>query len=339
VTYTEAAPLVRYDAARQALAEAVRIDDVKQIRDLAMAAQVYARQAQDFEMINNATELRERAERRAGQILIEMRERGERHARGGTGANQHEQKSPGATSAPTLADLGMTKTQAARWQAKAKLEDDEFDKHVDRVKRKAVEAAEKPTIEIKQRRRAEKEAELAETTQATSKALGTQVYGVIYADPPWRFEPYSRDTGMNRAADNHYPTMTLDRIKSLPIPAAPDCVLFLWATVPMLPQALDVMAAWEFTYRSHFVWVKHRVGTGYWNRNQHEVLLIGVRGDIPAPAPGQQFSSALQAESGAHSAKPFAFRELIEEMFPNLPRLEMFARERFAGWDSWGNEI
>jgi N6-adenosine-specific RNA methylase IME4 len=330
------AALVRYDAARRALAEAVRIDDVKQIRDLAMAAQVYARQAQDFEMINNATELRERSERRAGEILIEMRERGERAISADMLSRGPEMR---PRDVPKLADLGMTKQQSSRWQAKAKLPEEKFEKHVERVKRKAVEAAEKPTTEVKQQRRAEKEASLAEATQAASRALGEQIYGVIYADPPWRFEPYSRDSGMDRAADNHYPTMTLDGIKSLRIPAAPDCVLFLWATVPMLPQALDVMSAWGFAYRSHFVWVKHRIGTGYWSRNQHELLLIGTRGDIPAPAPGQQYASVIDAEGGAHSAKPFHFTEMIEDMFPHQARLEMFARgDAIVGWDRWGNE-
>ena len=90
---------------------------------------------------------------------------------------------------------------------------------------------------------------------------------------------------MDRAADNHYPTSILEAIKVRDVPSisAPDCVLFLWATVPMLPHALTVMAAWDFNYVSHYVWNKDRVGTGYWNRNKHELLLIGTRGEIPAP--------------------------------------------------------
>jgi hypothetical protein len=89
--------------------------------------------------------------------------------------------------------------------------------------------------EQKRARRAQREQELAAATKAASQVLGHEVYGVIYADPAWRFEPFSRDTGMDRAADNHYPTMRLDDIKALPIPAAKNCVLFLWATAPMLP--------------------------------------------------------------------------------------------------------
>jgi N6-adenosine-specific RNA methylase IME4 len=185
---------------------------------------------------------------------------------------------------------------------------------------------------VKRDKRAAKETALGEAQQSSGQ------YGVIYADPPWRFEPYSRDTGMDRAADNHYPTMGLDDLLVLPVPAASDAVLFLWATVPMLPEALDVMAAWGFTYKSQFVWVKDRIGTGYWTRNQHELLLVGTRGDIPAPAPGEQFSSVIAASVGEHSVKPPVFAEMIEEMFPNLPAIEMFARAPRLGWTVWGNE-
>lgn len=187
----------------------------------------------------------------------------------------------------------------------------------------------------KKQRRATRERELA-TKQL---AMPDKLYGVIYADPPWRFASYSVETGMDRAADNHYPTMKVDGIATLKVPAAPDCVLFLWATVPMLPQALEVMCAWGFDYKSHFAWVKDKVGTGFWNKNRHELLLVGTRGSIPAPAPGEQFDSVIEAPRGTHSAKPFAVHEMIEVMFPNLPRVELFARERFAGWDAWGNEV
>lgn len=187
----------------------------------------------------------------------------------------------------------------------------------------------------KRERRAARERELGQQ----QRALPDKRYGVIYADPPWRFTPYSEETGMDRAADNHYPTMDIAAIEALTPPAADDAVLFLWATAPMLPEALAVMKAWRFTYKSHFVWVKDKAGTGYWTANMHELLLVGTRGSIPAPAPGEQYESAIGARRGQHSAKPFAFREIIEEMFPTLPRIELFARERFAGWDAWGNEV
>jgi N6-adenosine-specific RNA methylase IME4 len=188
---------------------------------------------------------------------------------------------------------------------------------------------------LKQIKRETREQELG----AKQIALPTKQYGVIYADPPWRFEPYSRVTGMDRAPENHYPTEELAAIARMQIPAAEDCVLFLWATLPLLPEAIQIMSAWGFNYKSHFVWIKDKAGTGYWVRAKHELLLIGTRGNIPAPAPGDQYESAIAAPVGEHSAKPFVFHEMIEEMFPTLPKLEMFARgECFEGWDAWGNE-
>lgn len=172
------------------------------------------------------------------------------------------------------------------------------------------------------------------------RALPDRLYGVIYADPAWRFEPFSRDTGLDRAADNHYPTQDLEAIKKLPVGtiSAPDSVLFLWTTAPMLHEAFCVMRFWGFAPKSGFVWDKGVAGTGYWNRNRHEHLLIGTRGSIPAPAPGTQWDSVIAAPAGRHSEKPQAFYDLIESYFPNLPRIELNARARRGGWDAWGLE-
>ena len=116
-------------------------------------------------------------------------------------------------------------------------------------------------------------------------------------------------------------------------------MLFLWATAPMLPEALEVMAAWGFEYRTNFVWAKDRAGTGYWARNQHEHLLVGVRGDVPAPAPGAQWASLIAAPVREHSRKPDEARRMIEAYYPTLPKIELFARgEARPGWDAWGME-
>lgn len=190
---------------------------------------------------------------------------------------------------------------------------------------------------IKQEARARREVALAEK----QIALPAKKYGLILADPEWRFEPWSRETGMDRAADNHYLTSRTDIIGSRDVPsiAADDCVLFLWATAPMLPHALAVMGTWGFDYRSHCVWHKDRVGTGYWFRNRHELLLVGVKGEIPAPAMGMQADSVFIAPVGAHSAKPEAALDMIERYFPHLPKIELNRRgPARPGWDAWGNE-
>lgn len=193
----------------------------------------------------------------------------------------------------------------------------------------------RPDQAIKKAARKKKERDLSQK----QAALPTKQYGVIYADPEWKFETFS-ENGMDRSADNHYPTSATDSIAARKVPdiAAKDSVLFLWATVPMIRDALKVMKAWGFEYKSQMVWVKDRVGTGYWFRNQHEILLVGTKGKIPAPAPGSQWSSVVEEPVGAHSEKPDIFYELIEEYFPNLPKIELNARRTRDGWDSWGNE-
>lgn len=191
--------------------------------------------------------------------------------------------------------------------------------------------------------KAKKAARVARERELGAKqvALPARKFGVIYADPEWKFEPYSAETGMDRAADNHYATSELATILARNVQdiAADDCVLFLWATVPMDLEARAVMAAWGFEYKSHFVWNKERVGNGYWNRNKHEVLLVGTRGNVPAPAMGTQWDSVIDAPVGAHSAKPEIFHFLIESYFPTLPKIELNARGVARdGWCAWGNE-
>jgi N6-adenosine-specific RNA methylase IME4 len=186
----------------------------------------------------------------------------------------------------------------------------------------------------KQAGREQRERELA----ARILALPGKRYGVILADAGWRFEPWSRETGMDRAADNHYATSTTETIKAMDVVsiAADDCALFLWATSPMMRQALEVMMAWGFAYKSQIVWDKEIAGTGYWFRNRHELLLVGTRGNIPAPAMDTQWPSVMDERRTAHSVKPEWAYELIEEYFPNLPKIELFARRARAGWSSWG---
>ncbi len=195
--------------------------------------------------------------------------------------------------------------------------------------------------------RADKERDLGARTAAANAELEERgklrKYNVIYADPPWRFETFS-GKGQRKSADNHYPTMAAAEISALDIAglSAPDCVLFLWATAPMLPEALEVLGAWGFVYKSQFVWRKKKAATGFWNRNRHELLLIGKMGAIPAPAPGYQVDSVLETaedEILKHSEKPASARAMIEAYFPTVPRIELFARPPpAAGWDMWGNE-
>jgi N6-adenosine-specific RNA methylase IME4 len=323
--------LTRYDSARKALQAAHSVDEVKQILDQAAAVAEYARRAKDGDLIAWATAIQQDAARKAGRMLAEMRAAGERRL----------SSDPSNTVLPALADLGVSKMQSHRWQALAALDDAAFEARKANACRAVVASVEMTREERqadKKARRTEREAELG----AKIAAFPDRRYGVIVADPAWKFEPWSADTGMDRAADNHYPTSELGAIKALDVPsiAATDCALFLWATAPMLSQALDVMASWGFAYRSHCTWVKDRIGTGYWWRNAHELLLLGVRGAVPAPAMGEQWESVIEAPVSRHSAKPDLFLEMIESYFPSLPRIELNRRgPARENWDAWGNEF
>src|SRR6516162_6471162 len=166
-------------------------------------------------------------------------------------------------------------------------------------------------------------------------------YAVIYADPPWHFEVYNEESGIERAAANHYSTMSLDEICALPIPslASPDAALFLWTTVPHLRESFDVLVAWGFEYKTNIVWVKDKIGLGYFVRNEHELLLVATRGDMPSPSPANRPPSVISAPRREHSRKPDEAYEIIERMYPTLPKIELFARQTRSGWAAWGNEV
>lgn len=165
----------------------------------------------------------------------------------------------------------------------------------------------------------------------------TKLYGVIYADPPWH---YDNSAAPRRGrVQAHYSTMTNEQICSLEVPAAGDSVLYLWAVVPHLPVALECMRRWGFEYRSSAVWDKEIIGIGYWFRGQHELLLVGVRGNVSAPPQPLRISSVIRCRRGAHSRKPDYVRDRIAAWFPAVPRLEMFTRIKCPGWDAFGNQV
>jgi N6-adenosine-specific RNA methylase IME4 len=151
---------------------------------------------------------------------------------------------------------------------------------------------------------------------------------------------YNEFSGIERAAGNHYPTMDIEDICALPVHdlATDAAVLLLWTTSPHLENAFRVIASWKFTYKTNIVWVKESPGLGYTVRNQHELLLIATRGNIPSPAASQRPPSVIFAPRREHSRKPDDVYELIERMYPDLPKIELFARHARNGWAVWGNQ-
>ncbi len=167
-------------------------------------------------------------------------------------------------------------------------------------------------------------------------------YDLIMADPPWRFELRSA-AGEEKSPQAHYATMSLDEIARLPVAdlAAPDCMLWLWGTAPMLRDQYDIAAAWGFTPKSSGVWVKTTrngkigFGTGYILRNAHEPFIIATRG---APVTTRTVRSVVMGELREHSRKPDAAYRAAEQLMPHARRASLFERPIRPGWDGWGHE-
>lgn len=171
-------------------------------------------------------------------------------------------------------------------------------------------------------------------------------YNVIYADPPWTYEKSGGTKSSRGMAKQFYKTMSLDEIKNLPVKkiADTDSVLFLWATFPKLPEALEVIKEWGYQYFGlAFCWVKKTkrgkdfFGMGYWTRANPECCLMAIKGK-PKPA-CHNIRQLIYAEIREHSRKPDIVRENIVELCGDVPRIELFARQTAEGWDTWGNEV
>jgi N6-adenosine-specific RNA methylase IME4 len=359
--------LALYDSARHALAECHRVDEVKQIRDNAIAAAAYAKQAKDSKLIEMATEIRKRAERKVGELLKQMAASGERAGQG------HYQKSPAeqnqednqtlhsATSddsPKTLAEIGVSRTQSSRWQGLADLLEDEFEATVELSKRQAgasVERAEKPAPPAPR------------TTPAMPIYVRPNTPESIYENLPsdnsideaerrlkaWeRSDREAWDDAQGKAARAAAPIVPstsapgqrygviyadMDNLAGLKATdinaiAEADAVLFLWSPPTALPAALEAMAAAGFTYRDQFVWGKDKAASGKINRNKHEPLLVGTRGKVPSPAPETRSESLFYGKATERGAKPPITRHLIEKAYPSLTRVELNAKSKIDGW-------
>ena len=169
-------------------------------------------------------------------------------------------------------------------------------------------------------------------------------YSIIYADPAWSY----RDKALagNRGAGCKYDVMSIDDIKNLPVKDLADdnCILFMWVTFPKLDECLDVIKAWSFEYKTvGFTWVKkykngdNFMGMGRWTRANAEICMIATKGKPKRINAG--IRQIIESVPERHSKKPDIVRDKIIELVGDLPRIELFARDKTEGWDVWGNQV
>ena len=197
------------------------------------------------------------------------------------------------------------------------------------------EASSKPKQITRVHNKIKKRQNLEEAHAKGSPPMPEGVYDIIYADPAWK---YDSDASQRGKGDNHYATMTTKDIADLDVPSAENALLFLWVTNAHLEDGLRVLKSWDFKYVTNFVWVKDKIGLGWFARGQHELLLLCIKGEMPHPEDHNRFSTVIQASRGEHSVKPEIVYEMIETMYPNRKYLELFSRNQREGWTMWGLE-
>jgi len=178
------------------------------------------------------------------------------------------------------------------------------------------------------------------------KQFPNKKYQIIYADPPWGYANKPSKKGTSRGfAGNHYNLMSIEELKKMSVPTDDNCWLFMWCTFPMLKKGIELLEAWGFTYRTvAFTW--HKItknnknfwGCGYYTRANNEVCLLGIKGKVKIKERGK-IHQVVESKVQKHSKKPDIVRNHIVSICGNLPRIELFARQKTEGWDVWGNEV
>lgn len=322
--------LANVQSARDLLAGATELPDIKRIRDKASALQQFARSAElGLEAQNFAALLKIEAERKAGELLLSSVPH-----KGG------RKRSHDVT--VSLDDLGISKMQSHRWQRMSSVPEDQLTDLIDKCQSSSREITSNAVLKLAKKIEVRKSVPVSPsdaegvTDSLDSLIEAGQTFKTIYADPPWQYD----NQGTRAATSDHYGTMTVDDIAELPVDllAEDEALLFLWTTNGFLRQSFDVIDAWGFEFKSSMVWIKPQMGIGNYVRNSHELLLIANRGGMLPTEKRKNQMSWVQANRGKHSAKPKEFRRIIEELgVPN--RLEMFGRSKVEGWVVFGNEI
>jgi N6-adenosine-specific RNA methylase IME4 len=298
--------LAKIDVAKAALAEAKTLQEVKKIADLAEAARVYAQRSKagkEVEMY--AVEITLLAERRLGEMLKETTKNQGANGSVVTGRGRR----PVKDDTPTLSDLGISKDLSSRAQIIVAIPEEHF---LITIQSKSGNGTLSRSAILKEARSAQKKSsrqKIVSILKSEPDEIILPPYDIILADPAWRYS--RRTTTHDRVIENQYPTLTVEQIIEQKPDSAKNAILFLWATAPLLPQALHVLEAWGFRYKTNAVLDKQKIGMGYWFRVQHELLLVGTKGKVSPPDEANRVSSIFKEERTTHSKKPDALIRAI----------------------------
>ncbi len=334
--------IILLSSAQRALAEAKTVDEVKDLRDKAVAVKAYAKKARlGKDLVVDASIIRLRAERKLGELLREVELADSAPGNQYTGPIETDAKSDAGP--VSLAELGISRSDSSRSQRVATLPEDEFERYIAENTNQQREPTIAGALRLVKQQAAQNGTSAPHPRPAESVVddLGILIrkgtkYSAIYADPPW---PYNNQA-TRAATSNHYPTMSVDDICEEPVEqlCRDHAHLHLWTTNAFLLDAFDVIESWGFTYKSCFIWVKPRIGIGNYWRVSHEFLLLGVRGQLTFRDKGAR--SWIEHERAEHSRKPLAVREIIERVSPG-PYLEMYGRQSPPNedWTVYGNQV
>lgn len=321
--------LAHFDKAKQELALANTVDEVKEIRDQAEMLRAYAKQAgESLEMQNLCAEIKLRAERRAGELL-KKQDKNE----GGRPPENQSHRATGSSKPPTLEEVGINKSQSSRWQQIADLPEEKFEEHIVKTKDDKKELTTSSVLRLS-RDVKEKEAKEEVIEQPTP----ANKYETIVIDPPWPVKKVLRDERPNQDALD-YPTMTVDEIQAIPVGdiAAQDCHLFLWTTQKFLPDALAILKGWGFRYVVTMVWHKPGGFQPFGLPQYNCEFVLYARKGTPKFVDTKNFMCCFDGARREHSRKPDELYETIKRVTGG-PRIDYFSRESREGYAQYGNE-
>ena len=314
----------KLEQALNMLQEVKEIDEIKQIINQSEALRNYAKaQKLSTEIQQDITEYNLYAIRQMGIISRNLQK----------SKNQYACPTHGQAKTKILSDAGIDRRRAAEAEKFASVSEKDFRAIIEAKRTNDTLSKSEVAREIKNKIIKEQRNNIVINTP--QELIGK--YNVILADPPWLYDFAPTES---RSPENHYPLMTAEELYNLYIPAENDSILFLWSPASKLQEALHVMNAWGFIYKTSAVWDKEIIGMGYYFRNKHELILIGIKGEFKPPLPQDRPPSIYQEKRTEYTKKPDSYYDMIEKMYPDGKYLELFARQQYNDkWTAWGNQV